>query len=242
MTDTKKINLKKILSIIGNTLIWLFVVFSVVITILVFAAQGNKDGIPEVFGKSLITIVSPSMEPVYKVGDLILMEKLDDTAKQEVKEGQIITYRAPIDINGDGQIGDINTHRIETIDAEKGEIVTKGDNNAVADNYTIGYNDIIGTSQEDSRIGGVGAVIGFLRTSLGFFVCVVLPLILFFVYELYRFIAIIVSERAKKAPVSKETEEEIKRKAIEEYLKSQEETSQEPMKQEAPEASEDVTE
>jgi signal peptidase len=64
-------------------------------------------------------------------------------------------------------------------------------------------------------------MIGFLRSSLGFFLCIVLPLILFFLYELYRFIAILVTERAKKKPVSAETEEEIKRRAIEEYLKQQ---------------------
>ena len=49
-----------------------------------------------------------------------------------------------------------------------------------------------------------------------------LPLILFFLYELYNFISILTKERAKRAAVSaKETEEEIKRRAIEEYLRSQ---------------------
>ena len=64
-------------------------------------------------------------------------------------------------------------------------------------------------------------MINFLRSRLGFFICIVLPLILFFLYELYNFINILVTERAKKAPVAKETEEEIKRRAIEEYIKSQ---------------------
>jgi hypothetical protein len=38
---------------------------------------------------------------------------------------------------------------------------------------------------------------------------------------LYNFINILVSEKAKRAPVAKETEEEIKRRAIEEYIKNQ---------------------
>ena len=50
-------------------------------------------------------------------------------------------------------------------------------------------------------------------------------MILFFLYELYNFISILTSERAKKAPIAKETEEEIKRRAIEEYLKSQQEAA-----------------
>ena len=57
---------------------------------------------------------------------------------------------------------------------------------------------------------------------LGFFLCIVLPLILFFLYELYRFITILVSEKQKKAEDKAiESEEDIKRRAIEEYLAAQ---------------------
>jgi signal peptidase len=219
---------KKIAGIVGNVILWVFVVFSVLMTVLVFTAQGSEDGVPSLFGKSLLTIETESMEPTYKVGDLVFVTKLDDEAKADLKPGDIITYRAPIDINGDGVIGDINTHRIETIDHKTGVIVTKGDNNDIADNegdtaYTIHKNDVIGKCTEDGKLSGVGNVLAFLRSSLGFFLCIVLPLILFFLYELYNFITILVAERAKKnaSAVSKETEEEIKRRAIEEYLKAQ---------------------
>ncbi len=221
MSESKKKSVKKVLGIAANVLMWAFLIFSALIMILVFASQGDRDGIPSLFGRSLITIESPSMSPTYKVGDMVFMEKLSDETKKELQVGDIITYRAPEDINGDGQIGDINTHRIESVDHSDGTIVTKGDNNLIADKYTIGYNDIIGKCTDTGKIGGLGNVINFLRSSLGFFLCIVLPLILFFVYELYSVISLIVTERAKKQGVSKEAEEEIKRKAIEEYLKSQ---------------------
>ena len=49
-----------------------------------------------------------------------------------------------------------------------------------------------------------------------------LPLILFFLYELYNFITILVSERSKKATAAAALdEEEIKKRAIEEYLAAQ---------------------
>jgi signal peptidase len=217
---------KKIAGIIGSVLIWVFVGFSFLITVLVFSSQGSADGIPSLFGKSLLTIQTPSMEDTYGVGDMVFMTKLSDTEKLQLKAGDIITYRAPIDINGDGMIGDINTHRVVSHDLDTGVIITKGDNNHLQDNegddpYTIHRNDVIGICTEDEKLSGVGNVINFLRSSLRFFLCIVLPLILFFLYELYNFISVLVSERAKKAPVSKETEEEIKRRAIEEYLKSQ---------------------
>ncbi len=229
MTAEKKKKLMKIGGIIGNVLIWTILVISILVTALVFAAQGSEDGIPALFGKSFLTIESPSMEPVFMEGDLVFMTKIDDAEKKELVKGDIITYFAPEDIDGDGNSPDINTHRIYEIDHELGTIKTLGDNNdGKVDNYTLGYNDVIGVCSEGGRVPFVGSAIKFLRSSMGFFLCVVLPLVLFFLYELYRFISILVTERAKKnlaaageSTVSKETEEEIKRRAIEEYLRRQ---------------------
>ncbi len=220
MTAETTAKIKKISGIVLNVLIWVFVAFALAVTVLAFAAQANSDGVPELFGKSFVTIESPSMEPIFDEGDLVIIERLSEEAKKTLVKGDIITYRAPIDINKDGKVGDLNTHRIEFID-ENGRITTKGDNNPGVDNYTIGYEDILGKCGEDSGISGVGAVIKFLRSSVGFFFCVLLPLAIFFIYELVRFIYIVVTERRKDAPVSKETEEEIKRRAVEEYLKEQ---------------------
>ncbi len=219
MTDTKKKSVKKVLNIILNAIIWTFVVFSVIVTILAFAAQGNEDGIPELFGKSLLTIQSPSMSGTYEIGDMVIMSKIDSTGREKLEQGDIITYRLPQDV-GQLKKGSLNTHRIDGF-TEDGKIITKGDAENNIDNYNITRDEVIGVCREQDKVPGLGAVITFLGSSLGFFLCVVLPLILFFIYELYRFISLVVTERAKKAPISKETEEEIKRRAIEEYLKNQ---------------------
>ena len=225
----EKLNSRKVKKALGislNVLIWMIVAISLFITILVFSAQGSADGIPSLFGKSLVTIESDSMKPTFKSGDLVFMTKLSDEKKAELLPGTIITYHAPIDINGDGVVGDINTHRIVSVDTVAKTVKTQGDNketNPVADNYTVDFKDIIGTCGENDRLGGIGAIIGFLRTSLGFFLCILLPLILFFIFELYNFISILVIERAKKAAAAAPVidEEEIKRRAVEEYLAKQ---------------------
>ena len=229
----KALNKKKILSIAINSLIWLFVIFSLLITILVFTAQGSKDGVPSIFGKSLITISTDSMKPVYDAGDLVFMQKLDSEEKFELSKDTIITFRAPIDIDNDGIKGDINTHRIDQVVYKDGTeevnyYITKGDYNPGHDNegdepYTVAPADVIGVCTEDGKLGGVGNVITFLRSSLGFFLCIVLPLILFFLFELYHFISLIVSEKAKKAAANAAPidEEEIKKRAVEEYLAKQ---------------------
>lgn len=224
MEMATKQKIKKILSITATVLVWAFVAFALLTTVLVFTAQGDEDGIPALFGKSLITIESESMEDTFKKGDLIWIEKISGTENAgarlaELDVDDIITYWAPIDINKDGQLNDINTHRI--VEKLENGFKTQGDNNELKDSYQVGYSDIIGVAHEDDRLGGVGAVIGFLRTSLGFFLCILLPLILFFLYELYYFIRLLLSEKLKRAAVSAEQEEEIKRRAIEEFLASQ---------------------
>jgi signal peptidase len=74
-----------------------------------------------------------------------------------------------------------------------------------------------------SRLAGAGAVADFLKSSIGFLLIVVIPMALFFMYELYNLIKILMEQKMKKAAVavSAETEEEIKRRAIEEYLAQQ---------------------
>ena len=234
---SKNATVKKVLSIVANVAVWVFVAFSVLVTVLVFTAQGSEDGIPSLFGKSLITVSSDSMSPEFKKGDLIVIEKLsveeitklgEDSEALAVRKGEVITYRAPIDINGDGQIGDVNTHRIvgTTVDNGWYRFKTQGDNEEMCptpDGYELTHNDVIGI-WTGTRIAGVGGIIDFLRSSLGFFLCIVLPLILFFLYELYNFISLILKERAKAAPagvVDSATEEEIKRRAVEEYIRQQ---------------------
>ncbi|HCJ40556.1 MAG TPA: signal peptidase I, partial [Ruminococcus sp.] len=56
-------------------------------------------------------------------------------------------------------------------------------------------------------------------TKTGFFVCIVIPMAVFFLVELYKFIVTLIE--LKKPALSEEDEEEIKKRAIEEYLAQQ---------------------
>ena len=222
----KKGSGKKALSIVVNVLVWIFVAFSLVITMLVFSAQNNSDGIPSVGGKSILTIATDSMKDTFSAGDMIVIKKVTPEEAKSLKVGDIITYRSPVDLDGDGRNGDINTHRIVEVDTENQSYVTKGDNNAIADNqgdmaHSVPFTAVIGI-YNGTHVSGLGSVLDFLRTSMGFFVCVVLPMILFFIYELAHFISVLVAERAAKRAEEKPVdEEEIKRQAVEEYLQKQ---------------------
>ena len=229
-----KTEAKKIVSIVLNVLVWVILVFATLVTILTFVSMNAKDGVPSIFGKSIVSVQSPSMdgdkEGSFKQGDMLFVDKVTADEAWDLHEGTIIVYRAPIDINGDGQTGDINTHRIVGKRVTEGGIVyfqTQGDAEASEDNYELRYTDVVAVYNGHSRLRGMGAVADFLKSSVGFLLVVVLPMALFFLYELYNLLKIIMEQKMQKAAatasatVSAETEEEIKRRAIEEFLAQQ---------------------
>ena len=84
MSETQTPNkTKKIIDNIVNVVLWIFLVFSIIVTMVVFSAQSN-DGIPSIFGNSVINIVSDSMKPTFKTGDMIIVEKVTNENLHEV--------------------------------------------------------------------------------------------------------------------------------------------------------------
>lgn len=96
----------------------LIIILFLVLLLFLYSKFVAKDKIPNIFGYSLLRIVSGSMEPKYHVGDYIIINKQD---KYEVND--VVTY---ID-----EYNNLVTHRIVKINEE--EITTKGDANNVED-------------------------------------------------------------------------------------------------------------
>lgn len=208
--------MKKVVGIVINVILWLFVVFAALTTVVVFTGTSN-NGVGNLFGYMPFSIQTQSMEPTIKAGDVVIGKEVDFNT---LKEGDIITYWTTVD---EQKI--LNTHRItKVISNGKGSVPsfkTKGDNNQIEDEYTVAVADIV--AKYNSKISGLGKAVDFLETQKGFFICIVLPLILFFLYQLYHFIKVIVTVKQENAGLSKEDEEELKKKAVEEYLAKQKE-------------------
>ena len=208
--------MKKVVGIVINVILWLFVVFAALTTVVVFTGTSN-NGVGNLFGYMPFSIQTQSMEPTIKAGDVVIGKEVDFNT---LKEGDIITYWTTVD---EQKI--LNTHRItKVISNGKGWVPsfkTKGDNNQIEDEYTVAAADIV--AKYNSKISGLGKAVDFLETQKGFFICIVLPLILFFLYQLYHFIKVIVTVKQENAGLSKEDEEELKKKAVEEYLAKQKE-------------------
>ena len=201
--------MKKVLRIVVDVLAWILLIFAMLITLLVFTSSKN-NGVSNIFGLMFMSVQSDSMSPTFKEGDMILVKKVDDL--YTLKEGDVITFYTIVD---GSRI--INTHRIVKINQAENSrsFVTRGDNNPVDDTLPAYASDILG-KWTGTRLPKMGSFLDFLKTKTGFFICVIIPIALFFIFELYKFISALIE--AKKPKISDEDEEEIKRKAVEEYL------------------------
>lgn len=215
--------LRKTINIIVDIVIVLILILSVLIVTLSLTTEAS--GVPNIFGVAPLSVQSNSMEDTISEGDLIFCNVTADTGK-DYKKGDIVTF--PQEIAGEMRY---NTHRIVEVvsDSNITYYRTQGDNrntNPQPDEDLKTSADIV-AQYSGVKIGGLGYVLSFLRTQLGFFLCVLLPMILFFIYEAVRVVMNIIAyskekaiEEAQQAVQNSELSEEQKQKAIEEYLAS----------------------
>ncbi|MDY3792992.1 MAG: signal peptidase I [Oscillospiraceae bacterium] len=204
--------MKKILNNIITVISCIILVFALIVTVIVFSADRN-NGVADLFGYVPLTVESDSMSPVFAKDDLIIDKEIDDV--YQLENGDVITFWTLI--NGHRVK---NTHRIISVNDADGNInfTTKGDNNDIRDSINVYPVDIIG-EWTGIKFGGFGKVMNFLRTKTGFFICIIIPMTLFFLFELYKLIVVIVE--IKRPPVPQIDEEEIRKRAVEEYIAEQ---------------------
>ena len=128
----------RIANIIASVLVVLALGF--VIYVMVFSAQGKAV---DIFGRSILRVVTGSMEPTLRVGDFIIIKKTDPDM---LENGDIISfYSEQSDI-----YGMLVTHRIVGR-ADDGRFITRGDANPVDDSITVNPDKIVGKFTRKAR-------------------------------------------------------------------------------------------
>ena len=225
---TKKKKVNKIINVVVNVILVLAIVFAVICTYVSFVTTSG-NGVPSIFGLRLLSIQTPSMKPTINDGDLAIATSVKP---EDIRPDDIITYWTVI--NGERVL---NTHRVVNIYDGGGFLIfeTKGDANTVVDTLTVHEREIVGKYQ--FRIPGLGKVFDYLQTGVGFFIVVVIPVFIFFIYHLVQFFRVLfeyqnVKNRIKfeqerdeaEAVAAKENEELTKQKeraALEEEIRAQ---------------------
>ena len=216
---------KTILNTIINILIVLVLIVSVIIATL--ALTSKSTGISTMFGYTIQPIQSDSMKGGspdgypsgdFGKGDLMIAKATDFDSHAEYENGDIVTFVTK-DMDGNKML---IVHRIiNTIIKDDGSkrYQTQGDNRETSPApdqeeeslylaameigsvyYSPGY--------EGKILKGWGSVLDFIQSQKGFFLVVLLPMIIFFMYAVIR--VVISSMNYKKAKADEDKEAAVK--------------------------------
>lgn len=172
---------KKAASIVISVVMWIIIL---VAALFAFTTLATKDdgSVSNLGGFTPLTVQSESMEPTFGENDLIIIQQYDPSTLQV---GDIVTFHTIID----NQYA-LNTHRIVSINEVNGmnSYTTKGDNNDLADQHVIADGDIVG--KYAFKIPYLGKVMDVLSSTWGFLIIIVLPMLLFFIYQVYHLVIV----------------------------------------------------
>lgn len=249
MAEEKKSN--KVIETVGDIVTAVILVFSVIFTALTLASLKSENGLPNVAGYSLFSVQSDSMEPVFYTGDLLLIKEYggedlepgDIISFRTIEQGQYIinTHRIV-------ECHDIEGYKTYTT---RGDNTPANDKTDVVASEIVGVyaykSDQVDGVDSGKRVKGLGKAIDFVkgtgetgekwswtigegtdnerRLNLSFLFFIILPLALIFLFQIYKFIVALNDSKKEKLmdEVSNNAElsEELKKKAIEEYLAKQ---------------------
>ena len=168
--------------------------------IMVCSAKGKPVN---VFGRSLLTVVTGSMEPSLHTGDYIYVKKVP---ADELEVGDVITFRSEeSDVSGK-----LVTHRIIEITPE-GDFVTKGDANTIADSKRIRQDQIIGKYTGKAKF--FKWINSFADRRKILLILVIIPMTLIALYEV-RTISKLGETVREKQEADSENMEKLMREAI----------------------------
>lgn len=169
----------KVLTIVGIVLCALLVPILIVNCTLIVKSMINEDEVPGIGGYSPLIVLTESMDPQIKSGDIIICKAIE---AEEVEIEDVISFFDPA-----GNGSSVVTHRVMDIKTENGVLYfqTKGDNNNTVDRVWVSEDHLVGI-WTGTRIPVVGHVALFMQTTGGLIVCVLVPLILLVGYDLLR--------------------------------------------------------
>ena len=152
-------------------IVFIFIIIMLYNVTLLYISYINKFETPSFYIYEAYLITTNSMEPELKKDDIIIIKKCKE---EELKVGDIVTFKRD---------GEVITHRIVEIDKNDNtgiQYLTKGDNNNVADDEYITFEDIEGL--EILRIPYLGKIVNALKSGI----IIILILLIFLIVYLNK--------------------------------------------------------
>lgn len=171
--------LHKSLTIIGIVLCVILIPMLLVNCTLIVKSFINKDEVPSIGGTMPLIVLTDSMYPDIKSGDIIICKKLD---AEGIEVGDVISFYDPA---GNGT--SVVTHKVVEIIDEDGKLSfrTRGTNNNTDDRLPVPADKVI-AEYTGVRIPAAGNIAIFMQSTAGLIICVIVPIVLFVGYDVIR--------------------------------------------------------
>ena len=178
MKKSNTFSAHKIFTVVGTVLCIILIPILLINLTLIIKSYINKEAVPSIGGHLPMIVLTDSMDPYIKSGDLIICQT---ASAEDIRENDVISFFDPA---GNGK--SVVTHRvIEVVEQSDGLFFrTKGDNNNTEDKDLVPAENLVGLYK--SRIAGAGNIAMFMQSTSGLIICVVLPIVLLVAYDIIR--------------------------------------------------------
>lgn len=180
--DIKKI-IDKVIKVLISILVAFVCIIAFFLLYYIISAQIHANDENYKPNISLYTIVSPSMDPIIKVYDVVVNKKVK--SPNEISVGDIITY---VSTNPTSE-GMTITHRVIEVEGNsEGEYAyrTQGDNNSAPDATYVTFDNVIG--KEILIIPGLGKIQFLLANKKGWLFLLLIPILAYILKDIYKII------------------------------------------------------
>ena len=172
---------QKIVNIVAIVLCVLLIPILVMNCVLIIKDIVNPNEVPSIFGKTPLIVLTESMDPDIKAGDLIICNKID---ADDVNIDDVISFFDP-----EGNGSSIITHKVYDIeiDEKTGDrsFRTYGINNNTKDFAPVPEENLVGI-WTGARFWQLGRILLFTQSIPGILICIFLPVGAFVAYEIIR--------------------------------------------------------
>ena len=178
-TNKEKANVRhRGFTVVGAVVCVILIPILVINVTLIIKSFTNSDEVTKIGGYCPLIVLTGSMEPEIKSGDLIICKQIDG---EQVKVDDVIAFFDP-----SSSQNSVLTHRVVEVVTVDGALSfkTKGDANNSEDNDLVPADNLVGLYR--FKISGAGNVAMFMQTPVGLVVCVIVPLGLLIGYDLLR--------------------------------------------------------
>lgn len=195
---------KKILNIALKVVTWTLVAFTVFMMIFTIISVTTLDRNDRSFlGTKLYIVQTDSMSPSennkdmkvhFKAGDIIIVRNAKDRAA--LQPGDIISFMS----TNSSSYGETVTHMIREVQKdENGKVlgyVTFGTNTGVDDEALVEPEYVLGVYW--GKLPGAGNFFAFVRTTPGYIICILVPLLLLILYNVINIIRLFMRYRREQ--------------------------------------------